>query len=164
MCRAFGIEGAPKRTDGTGGPARGLAVVHAGGDLMGTVPLLADAEADPAALVVFDDIRARRGTDYVNNFWRALAHDPALLAATWGRVQTVMAPGALDPLVKEMVYMAVSTANGCGYCVHSHTAAARAKGMAPAMHGELLAVIAMASQTNALATALAVEIDERFKE
>jgi AhpD family alkylhydroperoxidase len=131
---------------------------------MGTVPLLSDAEADPAARAVFDDIRARRGTDYVNNFWRALAHDPALLAATWDRVQAVMAPGALDPLVKEMVYVAVSTANGCGYCVHSHTAAARAKGMTPAMHGELLAVIALASQTNALVTALGVETDERFKE
>lgn len=131
---------------------------------MGTVPLLADAEADPVARAVFDDIRAKRGTDDVNNFWRALAHDPALLAVTWDRVQAVMAPGALDPLVKEMVYVAVSTANGCGYCVHSHTAAARAKGMTPAMHGELLAVIAMAAQTNALATALGVEIDERFKE
>jgi AhpD family alkylhydroperoxidase len=130
---------------------------------MGTVPLLTDAEADPAARAEFDDIRAKRGTDYVNNFWRALAHDPALLAATWERVQAVMAPGALDPLVKELVYVAVSTANGCGYCVHSHTAAAKAKGMTPAMHGELLAVIAMAAQTNALATALGVEIDERFK-
>jgi AhpD family alkylhydroperoxidase len=130
---------------------------------MGTVPLLTDPEADPAARAVFDDIRAKRGTDYVNNFWRALAHDPALLAATWARAQAVMAPGALDPLVKEMVYVAVSTANGCGYCVHSHTAAARAKGMTPEMHGELLAVIAMAAQTNALATALGVEIDERFR-
>ena len=131
---------------------------------MGTLPLLTDADADPAARAVFDDIRAKRGTDHVNNFWRALAHDPALLAATWGRLQAVMAPGALDPLVKEMVYVAVSTANGCGYCVHSHTAAAKARGMTPAMHGELLAVIAMAAQTNALATALGVEIDERFKE
>jgi AhpD family alkylhydroperoxidase len=127
------------------------------------VALLEDAAADPAARVVFDDIRAKRGTDYVNNFWRALAHDPALLAATWDRVQAVMAPGALDPLVKEMVYVAVSTANGCGYCVHSHTAAARAKGMTPEMHGELLAVIAMAAQTNALATALGIEVDARFK-
>lgn len=130
---------------------------------MGTVALLDDAEADPTARAVFDDIRAKRGTDYVNNFWRALAHDPALLAATWERVQAVMAPGALDPLVKELVYVAVSTANGCGYCVHSHTAAARAKGMTPEMHGELLAVIAMASQTNALATALGVEVDARFE-
>jgi AhpD family alkylhydroperoxidase len=129
---------------------------------MGTVPLLSDAEAAPEARAVFDEIRALRGTDYVNNFWRALAHDPALLRATWDRVRTVMAPGALDPLVKEMVYVAVSTANGCGYCIHSHTAAATAKGMTPAMHGELLAVIAMASQTNALASALQVETDEMF--
>ncbi len=129
---------------------------------MATVPLLTDDSADPRARAVFDDIRARRQTDYVNNFWRALAHDPVLLAATWDRLQTVMAPGALDPLVKEMVYLAVSTANGCTYCVHSHTAAARARGMTDAQHGELLAVIAMASQTNALATALGVPVDDRF--
>jgi AhpD family alkylhydroperoxidase len=129
---------------------------------MGTVALLSDAEAAPEARAVFDEIRAARGTDYVNNFWRALAHDPALLRATWDRVRTVMAPGALDPLVKEMLYVAVSTANGCGYCIHSHTAAATAKGMTPAMHGELLAVVAMASQTNALATALQVETDAAF--
>ncbi len=130
---------------------------------MATVPLLTDAAAGAEALAVFDDIRAKRQTDYVNNFWRALAADPALLRATWERAQAVMAPGALDPLVKELIYMAVSVANGCSYCVHSHTAAAKAKGMTPAMHGELLAVIAMASQTNALATALAMPVDERFK-
>jgi AhpD family alkylhydroperoxidase len=129
---------------------------------MGTVALLSDAEATPEARAVFDEIRALRGTEYVNNFWRALAHDPALLRATWDRVRAVMAPGALDPVVKEMLYVAVSTANGCGYCIHSHTAAARAKGMTPAMHGELLAVIAMASQTNALAAALQVETDAVF--
>ncbi len=129
---------------------------------MATVPLLADPDASPEARAVFDDIRARRGTDYVNNFWRALAHDPGQLSAVWDRLQAVMAPGALDPLVKELIYVAVSTANGCGYCVHSHTAAARAKGMTPAMHAELLAVIAMASQTNALATALQVPVDDRF--
>ncbi|MDT1063452.1 carboxymuconolactone decarboxylase family protein [Paracoccus sp. CPCC 101403] len=131
---------------------------------MATVPLLTDEEAPGESRAVFDEIRAARGTDYVNNFWRALAHDPALLRATWERAATVMAPGALDPLVKELVYIAVSTANGCAYCVHSHTAAARAKGMTPEQHAELLAVIAMASQTNALATALAVPVDERFKE
>jgi AhpD family alkylhydroperoxidase len=128
-----------------------------------TVPLLSDKEAGAEALAVFDDIRAKRQTDHVNNFWRALAHDPATLKATWERVQAVMAPGALDPLVKELVYIAVSAANGCDYCVHSHTAAARAKGMTPAQHGELLAVIAMAAQTNALATALSVPVDDRFK-
>ena len=129
---------------------------------MGTVPLLSDAEAAPEARAVLDEIRAARDTEYVNNFWRALAHDPALMRATWDRLKVVMAPGALDPLVKEMLYIAVSTANGCGYCLHSHTAAAKAKGMTPDIHGELLAVIAMASQTNALATALQVETDEVF--
>lgn len=130
---------------------------------MAVVPLLADEEAGAEALAVFDDIRAKRQTDYVNNFWRALAHDPALLKATWERAQVVMAPGALDPLVKELIYIAVSVANGCDYCVHSHTAAAKAKGMTPAQHGELLEVIAMASQTNAIATALSIPVDERFQ-
>ena len=130
---------------------------------MGTVPLLSDAEATPEARAVFDDIRAKRDSDYVNNFWRALAADPALLAAVWDRLQKVMAPGALDLLTKELIYIAVSVTNGCGYCIHSHTAAARAKGMTPEQHGELLAVIAMAAQTNALATALQVEPDERFR-
>ena len=130
---------------------------------MAVVPLLRDEEAGADALAVFDDIRAKRQTDYVNNFWRALAHDPALLKATWERAQAVMAPGALDPLVKELIYIAVSTANGCDYCVHSHTAAAKAKGMTPAQHGELLSVIALASQTNAIATALSVPVDDRFK-
>lgn len=130
---------------------------------MAVVPLLSDEEAGAEALAVFDDIRAKRQTDYVNNFWRALAHDPATLKATWERAQAVMAPGALDPLMKELIYVAVSTANGCDYCVHSHTAAAKAKGMTPQMHGELLAVIAMASQTNALASALSVPVDERFQ-
>jgi AhpD family alkylhydroperoxidase len=129
---------------------------------MGTVPLVSDAEASAEALAIFDAIRAARGTDYVNNFWRALAHDPALLRATWERVAQVMAPGALDPLVKELIYIAVSTVNGCAYCVHSHTAAARARGMTAAQHGELLAVIALAMQTNALAAALQVPIDDRF--
>jgi len=129
---------------------------------MATVPLIHDDTASPEALAVFDDIRHKRNTDYVNNFWRALANDPALLRAVWERLQQVMGPGALDPLVKEMIYIAVSTANGCSYCVHSHTAAARARGMSDEQHGELLAVIAMASQTNALATALQVETDSRF--
>ena len=131
---------------------------------MATVTLLSDDDAPAESRAVFEAIRAARQTDYVNNFWRALAHDPALLRATWDRLSAVMAPGALDPLVKELVYLAVSTANGCAYCVHSHTAAARAKGMTPAQHAELLTVIAMASQTNALATALAVPVDARFTE
>jgi len=129
---------------------------------MAVLPVLSDEAAGPEARAVFADIRERRQTDFVNNFWRVLGHDPALLKATWERLHQVMAPGALDPVVKEMVYLAVSTANGCSYCVHSHTAAAKARGMTPAMHAELLAVIAMASQTNALATALQVPVDERF--
>ncbi|WP_413873145.1 carboxymuconolactone decarboxylase family protein [Albidovulum sp.] len=130
---------------------------------MAVVPILSDEAAGAEARAVFDDIRATRQTDFVNNFWRALGHDPALLKATWERLQTVMAPGALDPLTKEMIYIAVSVANGCGYCIHSHSAAARAKGMTGAQHGELLAVIAMASQTNALATALQVPVDPVFR-
>ena len=130
---------------------------------MGTVALLSDEEASAEALAVFNEIRAARGTEYVNNFWRALAHDPALLRATWDRLKAVMAPGALDPLVKEMLYVAVSTANGCEYCVHSHTAAAKAKGMTPEMHGELLAVIGMAAQTNALVTGLQTPVDDAFR-
>jgi AhpD family alkylhydroperoxidase len=130
---------------------------------MATLPLVSDEAAGAEALAVFDDIRAKRNTDYVNNFWRALAHDPTLLKSTWLRVQDVMAPGELDPLVKELIYVAVSTVNGCSYCVHSHTAAARARGMTPGQHAELLRVVALASQTNALAHALQVEPDERFK-
>lgn len=130
---------------------------------MGTVRLLSDDALSPEAQAVFDDIRAVRGSDFVNDFWRALAHDPVTLKATWERIKVVMAPGALDPLVKEMIYVAVSTANGCSYCIHSHTAAAEAKGMTPEMHGELLAVIGMAMQTNGLVTALQVEVDEVFK-
>ena len=130
---------------------------------MAVLPLLSDEEASAEALAVFDDIRAKRGTDYVNNFWRALAHDPDELKAVWDRLQTVMAPGALDPLVKELIYIAVSATNGCSYCVHSHTASAKAKGMTQEMHAELLQVIAMASRTNALAVALGVPFDERFE-
>lgn len=131
---------------------------------MGTVQLLSDEEVSAEALAVFNEIRDIRKTDFINNFWRSLAHDPALLRATWDRLKVVMAPGALDPLVKEMLYVAVSTANGCAYCVHSHTAAARAKGMTPEMHGELLAVIGMAAQTNALVTGLQTPVDDVFKE
>lgn len=130
---------------------------------MGTVSLLSDEEVSADALAVFNEIRAVRQTDYINNFWRALAHDPALLRATWDRLKVVMGPGHIDPLVKEMIYVAVSTANGCEYCVHSHTAAAKAKGMTTEMHGELLAVIGMAMQTNGLLTGLQTPVDEAFK-
>ena len=130
---------------------------------MATLSLISDEAACAEVRAVFDDIRETRGTDFVNNIWRALAHDPALLRATWERVKIVMGPGELDPLVKEMIYIAVSTANGCEYCVHSHTAGARAKGMTEAQHGELLSVIGLAMQTNGLVTAMQVPVDDAFK-
>lgn len=123
---------------------------------------LTDEEASVEALAVFNEIRQARGTDYVNNFWRVLAHDPAQLRSVWDRIRQVMGQGALDPMVKELIYIAVSTANGCSYCIHSHTASARAKGMTPEIHNELLCVIGLASQTNALATALGVPVDPVF--
>ena len=129
---------------------------------MATLPLISDQEASAEVLAVFDDIRAVRGTEYINNFWRALANDPALLAVTWARLKEVMGPGELDPLVKEMLYIAVSVANGCDYCIHSHTAAANAKGMTLAQHGELMSVIGMAMQTNGLVSAMQVPVDEVF--
>ena len=130
---------------------------------MTTVPLLTDADLSPEAAEVFADIRATRGTEYVNNFWRALAHNPAQLRATWQGLKPVMGPGALDPLVKEMIYVAVSAANACEYCCHSHAASARAKGMTPEMYSELMSVVAMASSTNALANMLQVPVDEAFR-
>jgi len=130
---------------------------------MATVTLVSDEEASPEVRAVFDDIRATRDTDFVNNFWRALAHDPALLKATWERLKVVMAPGTLDPLTKEMIYIAVSAANGCEYCAHSHTASARARGMTEEQYGELLSVIGMANQTNALVSAMQVPVDAAFK-
>jgi AhpD family alkylhydroperoxidase len=126
--------------------------------------LLADQELSPEAAAVFADIRATRKTDFVNNFWRALAHDPVSLKRTWESVKQVMGPGALDPKVKELIYIAVSVANGCDYCIASHTASARAKGMTDAELMELVAVIGMASETNRLATALQVPVDERFRD
>jgi len=123
-----------------------------------------DVVRDPRVKAVFDDIRATRNSDFVNNFWRALANQPDLLAATWTRLKEVMvAPSALDPLTKELIYIAVSTANSCGYCIHSHTAAARAKGMTEAQHQDVLAVVGMAAQTNALVTAMQVPIDPEFQ-
>ena len=112
---------------------------------------------------MFEDIRATRKSDFVNNFWRALANDPPQLERVWGQLkQVMMAEGELSPLVREMIYIAVSTANGCTYCIHSHTAAARAKGMTDGQHAELLSVIGMAAQTNALVTAMQVPVDEAF--
>ncbi len=125
--------------------------------------LIEYAEAGPEVRAVFDEIKAARGLADVNNFWKALAVDPALLRQTWERLRVVMAPGALDPLTKEMLYIAISATAGCSYCVASHTASARAKGMTEAMHGELLAVLAMAGQTNRLAEALRVPVDAGFE-
>lgn len=130
---------------------------------MATVRLLDDSELSPEAAAVFADIRATRGTDYVNHFWRALAHDAALLARTWASIKQVMAPGHLDPKVKEMLYLAVSIAHGCEYCIHSHTAAARGKGMTEPELMELLAVVGMASETNRLVAGLGVPVDEVFR-
>ena len=124
--------------------------------------LIEYADAAPEARAVFDDIRATRGVADVNNFWKALAVHPPTLARTWESLNRVMAPGALDPLVKEMLYLAASAAAGCAYCVASHTAAARAKGMTEEMHGELLAILGMAAETNRLAEALRVPVDTAF--
>ena len=132
---------------------------------MATVRLLSDGEvaANPAAKAVFEDIRATRKSDFVNNFWRGLANDPVLLKRTWEEVKAVMVgEGALDPLTRELIYIAVSTANSCQYCVHSHTAAARAKGMNDAQYGELLAIIGLAGKTNHLVTAMQIPADPEF--
>jgi AhpD family alkylhydroperoxidase len=120
-------------------------------------------EASPEVRAVYDDIMRTRGTDWVNNFWKHLAHEPKTLRRTWESVKEVMAPGALDPLVKEMIYVAVSVTNNCEYCIHSHIAGARAKGMSQAMLGELLAVVGMANETNRLANGWQVPVDEAFK-
>jgi AhpD family alkylhydroperoxidase len=129
---------------------------------MALVRLLSDDEASAPARAVFDEIRTTRGTDYINNIWRALANDPPQLQATWAQVKRVMAPGALDALTKEMIYIAVSAANDCGYCLHTHTAAARARGMSEAMFNELMQVVYLAAQTNRIATGLQVEVDARY--
>lgn len=129
---------------------------------MSTVRLLRDDELSEEASAVFADIRATRNSDFVNNFWRALAHDPVTLKRTWESMKAVMGPGVLDPKVKEMIYIAVAVAHSCPYCVHSHTASARAKGMSEAEFQELLAIIGMASETSRLVTALGVPIDEAY--
>jgi AhpD family alkylhydroperoxidase len=130
---------------------------------MATSGLIEYADASPEVRAVFDDIMATRQTDWVNNFWKALARDPATLTRTWKSIKQIMAPGALDALAKEMIYVAVSVTNQCGYCIASHTAAARKKGMSEAMFAELMAVVGMANETNRLAAGYQVEIDEQFK-
>ena len=131
---------------------------------MTTVALIEYEDASPQVRAVYDDIMTTRGSDWINNFWKALAHDPALLQRTWESIKQVMAPGALDPLVKEMIYVAVSATNGCEYCTYSHTAGARAKGMDNAMFMELMAVVGMANETNRLANGLRPPVDEVFKQ
>ena len=121
------------------------------------------ADAPPQVRAVYDDIKRTHGVPDVNNFWKYLAHDPAGLKRTWDSLKEIMAPGALDPLVKEMVYLAVSVTNGCGYCIASHTAGARKAGMSEAMFGELMAVVGMANETNRLVNGYRVPIDEGFK-
>jgi AhpD family alkylhydroperoxidase len=130
---------------------------------MALVRLVEYKEASPEVRAVYDDIMKTRGIDWINNFWKALANDPAQLRRVWEAVKQVMAPGALDPLVKEMIYVAVSATNGCEYCTHSHTAAARKKGMSDAMLMELLAVVGLANETNRLANGLRVDVDPQFK-
>lgn len=130
---------------------------------MSTVRPPADPEADPRVRAVFDDMRATRKSDYINTFWRTLAFDAALLERTWADVKQVMAtPSALDPVTKELLYVAVSATNGCDFCVHSHTAAAKAKGLTDAQHADALAVIALATKTNQLVAALGVLADPAF--
>ena len=130
---------------------------------MATVALIEYADASPEVRAVYDDIMRTRKTDWVNNFWKAIANHPPTLRRTWESVKEVMAPGSLDGVTKEMVYLAVSVANNCEYCTYSHTAGARRAGMTDAMLGELMAVVAMASETNALANAYRVPVDERFR-
>ncbi|MGD0931586.1 MAG: carboxymuconolactone decarboxylase family protein [Candidatus Korobacteraceae bacterium] len=130
---------------------------------MATFGLIEYADAGPEVRAVYDDIMATRKTDWINNFWKALANDPALLARTWQDIKQIMAPGALDPLMKEMIYVAVSVTNGCPYCIASHTAAARNKGMTPEMFHELMSVVGMANESNRLANGYQIEIDEQFK-
>ncbi len=129
---------------------------------MAIVKLVEYADAGPEVRAVYDDIMKTRGVDWINNFWKALANDPAQLRRVWENVKQVMAPGALDPLFKEMVYVAVSATNGCEYCTHSHTAAARKKGMTDAMLMELMAVTGLANETNRLANGLRIPVDPRF--
>ena len=129
---------------------------------MATLGLIEYQDASPEVRAVYDDIMATRKTDWINNFWKALAHDPATLRRTWQSIKEIMAPGALDALTKEMIYVAVSATNQCGYCIASHTAAARKAGMTDAMFAELMAVVGMANETNRLASGYQVEIDDKF--
>jgi len=130
---------------------------------MATLGLIEYEQASTEVRAVYDDIMRTRQTDWINNFWKALAHDPVTLRRTWHSVKEIMAPGALDALTKEMIYIAVSATNQCGYCIASHASAARKAGMTADMLSELMAVVGMANETNRLASGYQVEIDERFK-
>jgi len=130
---------------------------------MATLGLIEYRDACPEVRAVYDDIMTTRQTDYINNFWKALAHDPVTLRRTWQSVKEIMAPGTLDAITKEMIYLAVSATNQCGYCIASHTAGARKAGMTDAMFAEVMAVVGMANETNRLASGYQVEIDDRFK-
>jgi AhpD family alkylhydroperoxidase len=130
---------------------------------MATLGLIEYENANAEVRAIYDDIMATRKTDWINNFWKALAHDRATLRRTWHSIKEIMAPGALDAVTKEMVYLAVSATNQCGYCIASHTAAVRKAGMTDAMLAELMAVVGMANETNRLASGYQVEIDDRFK-
>jgi AhpD family alkylhydroperoxidase len=130
---------------------------------MATVPLIAEDTANPEVRAVFDDIKSVRNTDWINNFWRALANHPPTLRRTWDSLKEVMAPGALDPLTKELLYLAVSITNSCQYCTASHGAAAKRLGMSKEMLGELIGVVGMANETNRLADGYRVPVDERFE-
>jgi AhpD family alkylhydroperoxidase len=129
---------------------------------MATVKLIEYNDASREVRAVYDDIMATRKTDWINNFWKTLANHPPTLRRTWESVKEVMAAGALDPLVKEMIYIAISATNGCEYCIRSHTAGARKAGMSDAMLGELMAVVGMANETNRLANGYQVEVDKQF--
>ena len=129
---------------------------------MATLGLIEYDAASPEVRAVYDDIMATRKTDWINNFWKAIANDLPTLRRTWASIKEIMAPGAIDPLTKEMIYVAVSATNQCGYCIASHTAAARKAGMSDAMFAELLAIVGMANETNRLASGYQVEIDQKF--
>jgi AhpD family alkylhydroperoxidase len=152
-----------------GGPTAGflltfqrLAILQLG-EHMATFRLIEYQDASSEVRAIYDDIMTTRKTDWINNFWKAIAHDPATLKRTWESIKQIMAPGALDPLTKELLYVAVSVTNNCQYCIASHTASARKKGMTDAMFHELQAVIGMANETNKLVTGYQVEVDEQFK-
>jgi AhpD family alkylhydroperoxidase len=130
---------------------------------MATFGLIEYKDGSAEVRAIYDDIMTTRKTDWINNFWKAIAHDPALLKRTWEDIKEIMAPGALDPLTKEMIYIAVSVTNNCAYCIASHTASAFGKGMTNAMFKELQAVVGMANETNKLVTGYQVEVDERFR-